>query len=94
MANEPIYEPSKRFSISGVWQGRRRAKASPKPKLAHSIAPFTDTCGSPSQSYDLGRLRAIRSELVHQLGIYLKIEEISVAEIIAIERRVKKELYG
>lgn len=65
--------------------------------IANSPMPstrLTDTSGNPSESYHWGQMAAVRREWQHEFWRpYANAFELTIPEIISIERRVRKELY-
>ncbi|MEK6286201.1 MAG: hypothetical protein AABO57_10705 [Acidobacteriota bacterium] len=61
---------------------------------AASSTKLTDTSGNPSESYHWRQMAAVRREWQHEFGSpYANTFELTIPEIISIERRVRKELY-
>ena len=65
--------------------------------IANSPMPstrLTDTSGNPSESYHWGQMAAVRREWQHEFWRPdANAFELTIPEIISIERRVRKELY-
>ena len=65
--------------------------------IANSPAPstrLTDTSGNPSESYHWRQLAAVRREWQHEFWRpYVNEFELTLAEIMNIETRVRRELY-
>jgi hypothetical protein len=57
-------------------------------------AHLTDTSGNPSESYYWDHMAAVRREWQHELWLPgVKPFEMTLSEIMSIERNVRKELY-
>ena len=55
---------------------------------------LTDTSGNPSESYHWSHMAAIRREWQHEFWLpCVKAFEMTLSEIMSIERHVRKELY-
>ena len=55
---------------------------------------LTDTSGNPSESYHWSQMAAVRREWKHEFWLpYANAFELTISEVISIERRVRKELY-
>jgi hypothetical protein len=55
---------------------------------------LTDTSGNPSESYHWSQMAAVRREWKHEFWRpYANAFELTISEVISIERRVRKELY-
>ena len=62
--------------------------------FAAATTNFTDTSGNPSESYHWGHLAALRREWVHEFWCpRVDAFEMTLAEVRAIESRVRTELY-
>ena len=58
------------------------------------LTKLTDTSGNPSESYHWRQMAAVRREWQHEFWRpYANAFELTIPEIISIERRVRKELY-
>jgi hypothetical protein len=55
---------------------------------------LTDTSGNPSESYHWRQMAAVRREWNNEFWVpYVNGFELTIPEIISIERRVRRELY-
>jgi hypothetical protein len=59
-----------------------------------ATSQLTDTSGNPSESYHWSHMAAVRREWQHEFGLpCVKALEMTLSEIMSIERHVRKELY-
>jgi len=55
---------------------------------------LTDTSGNPSESYHWNHMAAVRREWQHEFWLpCVKAFEMTLSEVMSIERHVRKELY-
>ena len=64
--------------------------------IRNSLVPathLTDTSGNPSESYHWNHMAAVRNEWQHEFWLPCVKAEMTLSEIMSIERHVRKELY-
>ena len=90
--------PSKAYAEVGLRRedGMRRNNRQPRvvADFAAAATNLTDTTGNPSESYHWGHLAALRREWMNEFWRpRVDAFEMTLAEIRAIESRVRRELY-